>query len=112
MLYSIDQIETGISSYLDNEFLAQYPNNSVEKVLIGTGLALLIKTKKDQAISVIKNLGAVSEDGEVDVDLLSEELKRHMTDDGIVFEKSIFGNVWSIKIKKEDIDKLCSYIKK
>lgn len=112
MLCSVEQIESGIASYLDNEFLSQYPDNSLEKTLIGTGLALVIKAKKNAAISVIKNLGVISEDGKVDVDVLSEELKKHMPEDGVVFEKSIFGNEWSINIKKTDVDKLCSYIKK
>ena len=111
MLYSIEQIESGITSYLDKEFLSQYPNNSLEKTLIGTGLALVIKAKKNTAISVIKNLGAISDDGKVDVDLLSEELKNHMPEEGVVFEKNFFGNDWSITIKKNDVDKLCSYIK-
>lgn len=109
MFYTPEQIEKGIVNFIDNEFMSQYPADGIEKALIGTGLAIIIKKRKNQALSIIKKIGVVDDDGTIDLDLLSEELKKHIPDSGLVYENNFLGK---LTFSKSDIDKLCEYIKK
>ena len=111
-MVSIDKIEKGVANYLDAELMSQFQGNSVEKVLVGTAASLLIRKSgtivegyKDN--SVVKMLGIMDDNGDVDVDILAEELKKNISKEGFVVDVPILG---TLTFHKEDVDKLCDYI--
>lgn len=106
-MFTIDQVETGIVKYLDAELASQYPENSIQKLAIGTGVALLIKSKKEQAVTLMQKLGLVN-DNQVDIDILKEELLKRMPAQGISYENQFLGK---ITFTKEDINKIYALIK-
>lgn len=111
-MVGIDKIEKGIASYVDNELMPNLPKNGIEKVIIGTGIGLAIR-KSGKILNELKEnkvvlaLDIVDQNGEVDIDLLAEELKKHIEASGFVVEVPMLGEM---RFHKGDIDKLYSYI--
>lgn len=111
-MVSVDKIEKGIANYLDAEFMPQLQSNGVEKVIIGTAVSLFIRRSgviiggyKDN--KVVKMLGIMDDDGNVDVETLAEELKKNISKEGFTIDIPILG---ILTFHKEDVDKLCDYI--
>lgn len=111
-MVSIDKIEQGVANYLDGELMPQLKGNGFEKVVVGTAASLFIRRSgkiiegyKDNKF--IKMLGIMDGEGNVDVDVLSEELKKNIPNDGIKVDVPIIG---TLTFHKEDIDKLNDYI--
>lgn len=111
-MVSIDKIEYGVASYLDAELMPQLQNNGIEKVLIGTTVSLIIR--KSGAIiagykdnKLVKMLGIMDSEGNVDVDILAEELKKNISKEGIKVDIPVVG---TMTFHKEDVDKLYDYI--
>lgn len=111
-MVSIDKIEQGMANYLDSELMPQLQKNGIEKVIVGTVASLLIRKTgaliegyKDNGL--VKMLGVMDENGNVDVDTLVEEVKKNISKEGIKVNVPILGN---ITFHKDDIDKLYDYI--
>lgn len=111
-MVSIDKIEQGIAAYLDGELMPQLPNSGFEKVLAGTAISLFIRRSgkiieryKDN--KAVQMLGIMDADGNVDVDVLAEELKKNFPKDGMKLDIPIIG---AMTFHKEDVDKLHEYI--
>lgn len=111
-MVSIDKIEEGVAKYLDAELMPQFQNNGLEKVLVGTAASLLIRktgtivsSYKDNKL--VKMLGIMDESGNVDVDILAEELKNNISKEGIKVDIPVIG---TMTFHKEDIDTLYEYI--
>lgn len=111
-MVSIDKIEQGLANYLDGELMPQLQNNGIEKILIGTAASLMIR--KSGAIidgykdnKLVKMLGLMDENGNVDVEILTEELKNNMPKEGIKIDVPVVG---TLTFRKDDIDKLYDYI--
>lgn len=109
MTYSIEQVEKGVVNFLDQELSRQYKQNSLQKVLIGAGVAILIRKKKDEIINVFKTIGIIDQNNGVDIELLKEELKNKIPAAGACYESNILGN---ITFTTQDIDKICALIEK
>lgn len=112
MKVSFENVELGVADYIDREFLSQYPDDSLQKVLLGAGISLVLKQKLQEARAMLetdiaKNTGIVDEDGMIDVDLLRDTLKAQMTDKGIHYENRLVG---SITFHKEDVDTLYKFL--
>lgn len=111
-MVSIDKIEKGIAAYMDSEIMPQLPNGGLEKVLAGTAMSLVIRRsgnildgyKNNKAVQM---LGLMDADGNVDVDILAEELKKNISSDGLKVEIPMIGKM---TFHKEDVDKLHEYI--
>lgn len=108
----IKQIEKGVAAYLDAEIMPQLPNSSLEKVLAGTAMSLVIRRSGNILESykdnkAVQMLGLMDSDGNVDVDILSEELKKNISNDGLKVEVPIIGKM---TFHKDDVDKLHNYI--
>lgn len=106
-------IQKGIAAYLDNELMPNLPANGFEKVLAGTAISLAIR--KSGAIvegykdnKIVKMLGIMDENGNVDVGILAEELKKNIPIDGFKVELPMIGG---LTFHKDDVDKLHDYIK-
>lgn len=111
-MVSVDKIERGIADYLDAELMPQLQNNALEKIIVGTAASLFIR--KSGAIiegykdnKIVKTLGIMDEDGNVDVDILTEEIKKNISKDGVRIDVPVIG---TLTFRKEDVDKLHNYI--
>lgn len=111
-MVAISKIEQGIAAYLDSELMPKLPNTGIEKVLAGTAMSLVISRsgkildgyKNNKAV---KMLGLMDADGNVDVDVLAEELKKNIPAEGVKIDVPIIG---TMTFHKEDVDKLHEYI--
>lgn len=111
-MVSIKQIEKGIGSYLDHELMPQLPQDGIEKVIIGTGISLLLKKNIGKIDNLRKNpvinaMGIFDKDGNVDIDTLREELKEHMPESGVKYEVPMIG---TLTFKGNDVDVLYNHI--
>ena len=108
----LSRIEQGLASYLDAELMPQFDKNGVEKVIVGTAASLLIRKAstivagyKDN--KVVKMLGIMDDECNIDVDTLVEEIKKNIDNDGFVIEIPVLG---TLTIHKDDVDKLYGFI--
>lgn len=104
---TVEQIETGIANYLDNEVFANYKENTIVKALIQAGVGFTIHRRKNDAIQALKMMGAMDENGDVDVKTLAEFLKKYIPESGSYFQNNTIGK---LTFQKEDVDKLYNYI--
>lgn len=111
-MVSIDKIEQGVANYLDSELMPQLQNNGFEKIIIGTVASLLIRKTgtiiegyKDNKL--VKMLGIMDDNGNVDVDTLMEEVKKNMPKEGVKIDVPVIG---MLTFHKEDVDKLYDYV--
>lgn len=111
-MVSVNKIERGVAKYVDTEIMPHLDANGVEKVVIGTAVSLLIR--RSGAIigeyknnKLVKMLGVIDNDGNIDIDMLSEELKKNVSKEGIKVDVPIIG---TMTFHKSDIDKLYGYI--
>lgn len=111
-MVSIDKIEQGVAAYLDAELMPQLQKNGVERVLVGTAASLMIHRAgaivegyKDNKL--VKMLGVMDEEGNVDVDTLVGEVKKNIAKEGFVVDIPILG---TLTFHKEDVDKLHKFI--
>lgn len=111
-MVTIDKIERGVAAYLDAEVMPQLPAGGFEKVLAGTAISLFIRKsgkiiegyKENKAVQM---LGIMDTEGNVDVDILAEELKKNISTEGMKIDVPIVGKM---TFHKEDVDKLHEYI--
>lgn len=111
-MVTIEQIEKGVAAYLDVELMPKLPNSGFEKVLAGTALSLIIRRSGNILDSykdnkMVQLLGLMDSEGNVDVDILAEELKKNIPTEGMKVEVPIIG---SMTFHKEDVSKLYEYI--
>lgn len=111
-MVSISKIEHGIANYLDAELMPQLQQNGIERLLVGTAMSLVIRRSGDIISSykdnkVVKMLGLMDENGNVDVDALATELKKNISKDGVKVDIPVIG---SMTFHKDDVDKLREYI--
>lgn len=111
-MVSIDKIEKGVASYLDGELMPQLQNNGLEKVIVGTVVSLAIS--KSGAIvagykdnKLVRMLGLMDDDGNVDVEVLATELKKNIPKEGVKVDIPIIG---TMTFHKNDVDKLYEHI--
>ena len=107
-MVSINEIEKGIAAYLDSEIMPQLPKEGFEKVLAGTALSLFIR-RSGKILDSYKNnkavlmLGLMDEEGNVDIDILAEELKKNIPNEGMKIDIPLIGKM---TFHKSDVDKL------
>lgn len=111
-MVTIDQIEKGVGAYLDKEIMPQLDENGFQKVIIGTALGLGIRRAKNQAASylahpAVKMLGIADENGNIDLETVSDELKKNIKPEGFTVDVPMLG---TLRFRKEDVDSLKNYI--
>lgn len=111
-MVTTEQLKTGIAAYLDTELMPLMADNALQKVLVGTGLGIALR-RSDAIIDELKSnkmvqvLGIMDDQGNVDIDILHEELKKNMVAEGVSINIPVLG---VIKLTSTDIDKLYSHI--
>lgn len=104
---TVEQIEAGIANYLDREVFANYQENTIVKAMMQAGIGFTIHRRKNEAIQALKMMGAMDENGDVDVKSLAEFLKKYIPESGSYFQNNMIGR---LTFQKEDVDKLYNYI--
>lgn len=107
-MVSVEKIERGLASYLDKELMPQLPAEGAKRILAGTAVSIIIKRSGSMIEQLKENkillaLGIVDEVGNVDLELLKDEIKNQMTDSGLRLEIPFIG---AITFKREDVDLL------
>lgn len=111
-MVTVNQIEKGLASYVDTELASLLPDNTIQKVIAGTAISLMIR-KSGSSIETLRQnqfvqmMDIFDEDGKIDIDTLAEELKKNIPQKGVKVELPMLG---TLTIKAEDIDKLHEHI--
>ena len=111
-MVTIDQVEQGVAAYLDKELMPILPETGFQKVMIGTGISLIIRKYKNQIAGlrdnkVVQMMGIFDDEGNVDIDILKEELMKQVPEKGFKVEVPVVGG---LTFKKDDVTKLYGYI--
>lgn len=111
-MVTMKSVKDGIAAYVDKEFLPQLPSEGVQRLLVGTAVSIMlrrfesiVKSYKNHAL--IKMLGIIDENDNVDIEVVLEELGKNMGTTGFTFDIPALG---IMTFKKEDVDKLYEYI--
>lgn len=101
----------GISNFIDNEILKKLSGTS--KMLMGVGMGVALKRSENifnvlKNNSIIKILGIIDEQGNIDVEVLHDELKKQVEKEEITIDVPAIG---ILKLNAADVDKLFYYIK-
>ncbi len=111
-MISIDKIERGFVNFVDRELSPMVSTSTVKGVALSVGAAIVSKRIGSALASLkdndmLKALKMVDESGNVDIDIIREELVKKMTPEGIKVEIPF---VADLVLKREDVDKLYRYI--
>lgn len=111
-MVTIAKVEQGVAAYLDSELMPKLPSTGIEKVLAGTAMGLVIRRSGKileglKSNKTVQMLGIMDAEGNVDVDLLKEELKKNIPQDGVKVDVPVIG---TLTFHKDDVDKLHEYI--
>lgn len=112
-MVTIDDIEAGISAFLDSEMAGQFPENSIQKALMGGAIALAIKRmgakiRRLQEDPAIQFLGIFDAEGNIDLDEAYECLKQKWPENGARYENNLLGGM---TITVVDLEKVYNLIK-
>lgn len=112
MMVNKEQIINGATRWFDTEFMPQLPPNSIKQVLAGTAIAILLKRanyiiENFSTNSLAKSLKLSDENGNMDIDDIYDELKRHIPDRGLSIDIPLLGK---LTIKRSDIESLYGFI--
>lgn len=111
-MVSIEQIEAGVASYLDEELMPNFPDNGIQKVIAGTVIGLAIRKSGSLVLALrdnpyVKMLEIMDEEGNVDLETLKDEFKRNVSESGFTLDIPMFG---TMTFHKSDIDRLYKHI--
>ncbi|MCQ2513123.1 MAG: hypothetical protein MJ092_07060 [Lachnospiraceae bacterium] len=103
-----EQIQNGIAAYLDTELMPQIHIEPWKQALLGTFASIAIK-RTGSAIDALKDntalsmIGVVDKDGNIDIDILSQEFKAKMPPEGLKVPVPMLGE---ITFHPSDVDTL------
>lgn len=111
-MVTVHQIEKGIGSFLDNELMPMIGENGLQKVIIGTGISLLLHKNIGKIVTMQQNpivsaMGIFDQEGNIDIDSIKEEMLKQIPEEGVKVDVPMVG---VLTFKKEDISKLHQYI--
>lgn len=111
-MISIQRVQTGIAQYLDAELMAQLPADGWRRVTAGAAIGVALKrmgavTDELKKNGILNTMGVIDPSGNVDVDILRDELKTKIPDDGMKIDIPLLGRMI---FRKHDIDKIYEYI--
>ena len=97
-MVSKNQIEAGLASYIDTEFMPHVHMQPMQQMLIGAGASILTKrigTAIDNLKTnpVLTTLGIIDTSGNVDIEILAEEIKAKMPQEGLHVPVPLLGEI-------------------
>lgn len=107
-MVSKTQIEKGIANYLDSEFMPKLHTDKWKEVLIGTAASIMVRrvgavVDSMSCYKVITTLGIIDGNGDVDLDILTEEIKKNVPPEGFAVQIPVLGE---ITLYQSDVEKL------
>lgn len=107
-MVSMAQIENGLCRFIDNELAPKIPadgqNGGLRRLGFLVGITYMIHK---QAPSVLSTMGAVDENGNVDLDELMLAVKKFMPEDGLRVQVPV---VSELVFYPNDIEQVKNYI--
>lgn len=121
-MFPLKSVKLGIADFLDEEFLPQFKGSTMEQLLVGTALSILI-SKMDILVAkakenpIVNTLGIIDDQNNIDLDLLNTELTKRIGESGVGFDIPMFDSSFKpiqkhITFYKDDFDKLYECIKR
>ena len=112
-MVTINDIEAGISAFLDEELAGQFPENSIQKALMGGAVALGIKRlgakiQRLQSDPVIQFLEIFDAEGNINLDEAYACIKEKWPENGARYENNFLGGM---TITVADLERVCNLIK-
>ena len=116
-MVSMNQIEAGVSHWLDRELMPKLPTGGAYDGLkkAATVALALYAIKRGRAAldsltqnSFLSTIGAVDREGNIDIEGLAEEMKTQMPEAGLKVSVPMVGNM---TFYRNDIDDMLRYIK-
>lgn len=113
-MVSIEVVERGAARYIDEAILPNIQSDGIKGFAMGMAATVLVKRggnllREYAKAPVLQQLGIVTAEGAVDLDLLREAAKKNMPSNGLSIDAPM-GIV--IRINGDDIDQLCEMIRK
>lgn len=110
-MYSFSSVMAGITNYIDTEFV-----NKIEgwqKWVIGVGSALMLNNATNifnevKSNNMIKALGLINNEDEIDIDTLYKEFKKQAQKGSITVNIPMLG---AVTFNESDVDKIYTNIK-
>ena len=115
-MVSLNQIEHGIGRWVDAELLPLVPTggqyDNIKRLGVAASAVYLIRKGKTalttlQGNALLKTLGAIDENGDIDLDGIKDVLMEKIPDCGIKVTVPILNEV---TFYKKDIEQICTYI--
>lgn len=105
-----NKVINGITKYIDEEIVNKL--TGAQKWIIGTGAGIILMKATDvfNAIKnnpIIKTMGIINANDEVDVELIYKELKKQAQKGAITFDVPMVG---ALTLNEQDVDKLYNKI--
>lgn len=111
-MISIQRVQAGIAQYLDAEMMAQLPADGWRRVTAGAAIGVALKrmgavTDELKKNGILNTMGVIDPDGNVDVEILRDELREKIPEDGMKIDVPLMGRMI---FRKHDVDKVYQYI--
>lgn len=110
---TISQIEAGVVKFIDGEIAPKIPvnvpNGQLKKIAFLTGAAYAVRKNAQRYAHhpMLAQLGAVNEDGDIDIDGLLEAARGSVPEKGFKATVPILGD---LTFYVEDLERLAAYI--
>lgn len=109
-MVTLNQVLTGLKTYLENELIAQI--TGLNKWIVGAGIAMAIDNGAEifnqlKQNPAIKALNIINKEDEIDIDKIYKYLSEQASKSSVTFTVPIVG---AITLKKKDVDKIYNLI--
>ena len=103
-----NNIIPGLSKFIDNDILSQYPPTSMKRIIGAGAAALFLKNNQNKIHSLLDALGIMSDDNMIDIESARDILKSEISKVG--FMRITFPVIGDVDFTPDDIDKLYRYM--
>jgi hypothetical protein len=115
-MVNVDKIKRGIALYIDRDILPKLQIGAFKRFAVATAAALFVDNTANNVAALTKNavfatLGISDADGNIDIEKLANEAKKHMPDEGLTMDLNILGmHLGGATFHRADVDVLRGYI--
>lgn len=105
-----NKVINGITRYIDDEIVNKL--TGPQRWIIGTGAGIMLMKSADifnalKNNSIVKTMGIINANDEVDVELIYKELKKQAQKSAVTFDVPMIG---ALTLNEQDVDKLYNKI--
>jgi hypothetical protein len=111
-MYHLNQVVSGIQSYVDSEIIQKI--NGWQRWIIATGISLMLEKSSNifnslKSNELVKMLELIDDDDRIDVDTIYRELKKQAERGAITLDLPMLG---AVTFTSTDVDRLYSLIQR